>query len=180
MKATLLSLTVVLGFVTLVSGQETVRASAAGAYIGRAVTIEDTVAQVSHEPQSGFTYLNFGGVFPDHVFRVIIPDAIRTRLAPSILTSARVRVSGTPRLDVRGIPEVVCLDPMQLAAVGTAALPRAAGVATIPAVPPSTAKPPAAAPRSCCRVCTTGQACGNSCIARTARCRQPPGCACNG
>jgi hypothetical protein len=42
--------------------------------------------------------------------------------------------------------------------------------------------PPKAAPAkpACCRICTTGKACGNSCISRTATCRQPPGCACNG
>jgi hypothetical protein len=67
LKAILPSLAVVLGFVTVVSGQAPIRASAAGAYVGRVVTIEDTVAQVSHEPQSGFTYLNFGGPFPTHI-----------------------------------------------------------------------------------------------------------------
>ncbi len=33
---------------------------------------------------------------------------------------------------------------------------------------------------ACCKVCTTGKACGNSCIAKTDTCNQPPGCACNG
>lgn len=33
---------------------------------------------------------------------------------------------------------------------------------------------------TCCRVCTTGKACGNSCIAQTSTCSQPAGCACNG
>jgi hypothetical protein len=32
----------------------------------------------------------------------------------------------------------------------------------------------------CCKVCTRGKACGNSCIARYENCHQPPGCACNG
>jgi len=32
---------------------------------------------------------------------------------------------------------------------------------------------------ACCRVCTRGKACGNSCINRTYQCRQPPGCACD-
>jgi competence protein ComEC len=36
-----------------------------------------------------------------------------------------------------------------------------------------------APPASCCRVCTTGKACGNSCIARDRQCHQPPGCACD-
>lgn len=35
-------------------------------------------------------------------------------------------------------------------------------------------------PRSqCCRVCTTGRACGDSCIRSDANCHQPRGCACN-
>lgn len=35
------------------------------------------------------------------------------------------------------------------------------------------------APQACCRVCTRGKACGNSCINAAYQCRQPPGCACN-
>jgi hypothetical protein len=30
----------------------------------------------------------------------------------------------------------------------------------------------------CCKHCTKGQPCGDSCIAATAKCKQPPGCAC--
>ncbi len=37
--------------------------------------------------------------------------------------------------------------------------------------------PPA---QACCKVCTTGKACGDSCIARDKTCHKPPGCACNG
>lgn len=33
--------------------------------------------------------------------------------------------------------------------------------------------------RACCKVCTKGQACGNSCISASYTCRQGPGCACN-
>ena len=32
----------------------------------------------------------------------------------------------------------------------------------------------------CCRVCTKGKACGNSCISVRFTCHKPPGCACNG
>jgi hypothetical protein len=32
---------------------------------------------------------------------------------------------------------------------------------------------------TCCKVCSKGQACGNSCISRTKNCHQPPGCACD-
>lgn len=34
--------------------------------------------------------------------------------------------------------------------------------------------------RVCCKICTTGKACGNSCIAKWKTCHQPPGCACDG
>lgn len=32
----------------------------------------------------------------------------------------------------------------------------------------------------CCKICTTGKACGNSCISRKYQCHKAPGCACNG
>jgi len=41
-------------------------------------------------------------------------------------------------------------------------------VHTVPPVPPP-----------CCKYCTTGKACGNSCISRSYTCHKPPGCACN-
>jgi hypothetical protein len=34
--------------------------------------------------------------------------------------------------------------------------------------------------QACCRICTKGKACGNSCISVDKTCHQPPGCACNG
>lgn len=34
-------------------------------------------------------------------------------------------------------------------------------------------------PSSCCRVCSGGKACGNSCIRRDYTCRKGRGCACN-
>ncbi len=33
---------------------------------------------------------------------------------------------------------------------------------------------------TCCKICTTGKACGDSCISNSYTCHQPPGCACNG
>lgn len=38
----------------------------------------------------------------------------------------------------------------------------------------------AAQGRGCCRVCSTGKACGNSCIARWKTCHKGKGCACDG
>jgi hypothetical protein len=33
---------------------------------------------------------------------------------------------------------------------------------------------------SCCKVCSKGKACGDSCISRDKDCHKPPGCACDG
>lgn len=38
----------------------------------------------------------------------------------------------------------------------------------------------AAAQQECCKVCTTGKACGDTCIAREKTCRVGVGCACDG
>lgn len=32
---------------------------------------------------------------------------------------------------------------------------------------------------ACCKVCSKGKACGNSCINRSYSCSKPPGCACD-
>lgn len=34
--------------------------------------------------------------------------------------------------------------------------------------------------QGCCKICTTGKACGNSCISRSYTCHKPKGCACDG
>jgi hypothetical protein len=34
--------------------------------------------------------------------------------------------------------------------------------------------------QACCKVCTTGKACGDTCISRDKECHVPPGCACDG
>lgn len=57
--------------------------------------------------------------------------------------------------------------PLPTGAIGSAqACPIADGVTT-------TARP-------CCKACSKGKACGDSCIARDKVCHQPPGCACDG
>jgi len=39
---------------------------------------------------------------------------------------------------------------------------------------------PTPAALSCCKVCTVGKACGNTCISRDKACHVGPGCACDG
>lgn len=45
-----------------------------------------------------------------------------------------------------------------------------------PAEPPPADSTPAGA---CCRMCSKGKACGNTCIARSKTCHVPRGCACD-
>ena len=45
---------------------------------------------------------------------------------------------------------------------------------------PELARDPSPMPMACCKVCSQGKACGNSCIAKSKDCHQPPGCACDG
>lgn len=58
------------------------------------------------------------------------------------------------------------------------ALVLATSALAAPAAGPMTPIPEAASPAACCKVCTKGKPCGDSCIARTKTCHQPPGCAC--
>jgi hypothetical protein len=64
-------------------------------------------------------------------------------------------------------------------ASSSAAVERVAAAIGIPA-PAIERSRPAPLLAACCRVCTAGKACGNSCIARDKECHQPPGCACDG
>jgi hypothetical protein len=51
---------------------------------------------------------------------------------------------------------------------------------TLFAALPTEAAPTACVPADqCCKICDKGQACGNTCIARTKSCHKGRGCACN-
>lgn len=72
-----------------------------------------------------------------------------------------------------------------LAAPALAAVPEPAPMTpwTEAAPPPAaTVEAPQASPAevatSCCKHCSKGKPCGDSCIARDKTCRAPPGCAC--
>lgn len=86
--------------------------------------------------------------------------------------------SGEPTL-VTVPTETFTVTPLLLASTSTAR-PTAT---LVPYIRPTTyvvPQQPPPQPRACCKVCTTGKACGDSCIARSKTCHKPPGCACNG
>jgi uncharacterized protein YraI len=58
--------------------------------------------------------------------------------------------------------------------------PTPAPVVRAPSYTPSYGGATTNANSGCCKVCTTGKACGNSCINRNYTCHKGPGCACNG
>src|SRR5688500_3734389 len=113
MRKLVVVLAVAVAGITVVASDQvtTITAREARKYVGQSIVVEDTVAQVSREPQSGLTFLNFGGDFPDVVFRAVLPDDVRSRVGAAVLAASRLRVLGTPRLGALGIPEILCSEP---------------------------------------------------------------------
>jgi SH3-like domain-containing protein len=89
------------------------------------------------------------------------------------------RYVARPVSTATSVPTVV---PTAARTTAPTAMPKPAATSTpaqarpLPAPAPAPAPPPAVA---CCRRCTTGKACGNSCIAAHLTCRVGAGCACN-
>jgi hypothetical protein len=160
------------------SGAQTpVSARAASTMTGVVVVVEDTVAEAVRPQGAGSYYLNFGRPFPHQVLSVLIPRGAGFPDV-SLWATRRVRVRGTVVVGFDG-PVIACSDPAQLQLLDWVA-PAAITPATSPTAAPTPARPPAQAQpqRTCCRVCSAGKPCGNTCIAANRTCRQPPGCAC--
>jgi hypothetical protein len=132
------------------------------AHIGQVVTVEDAATYTNTEAQSGMFYLNFGA-FPNQVFSIAIPDQARSIVPADALRGGRVRVTGLVERDLRGKPQIVVRPGVTVTALA----------ASLDAY---TVKTPGAKP--CCRQCSSGKACGDSCISKRAVCRAGPGCAC--
>lgn len=52
-------------------------------------------------------------------------------------------------------------------------------VPTVIALPPTPVPPPPSTGGGCCKTCSAGKACGDSCISKDKNCNKGPGCACN-
>ncbi len=97
------------------------------------------------------------------------------------VTSAQ-RETATKVLTYTPIPDT--LTPTKIKSTGTRPATRAPTRTQIPTIfiaptdtPLSAVNPPG---QACCKICRSGKACGDSCIARDKTCTKPPGCACNG
>jgi uncharacterized protein YraI len=74
--------------------------------------------------------------------------------------------------------DVATVIPPPPAPTWTPSLPAAAPILpTWTAAPAAPVAPPA---RVCCRVCSAGKACGDTCISQSKTCNVGPGCACDG
>lgn len=105
--------------------------------------------------------------------RVLISTLGRV-FAPSVIPSVQVTSQPMPSAD-QGTPQPPSASTQPTVSVPPTPYPTASPWPTL--TPWPTTPPPSSV---CCRVCTTGKACGNSCIARDKTCNSPPGCACDG
>lgn len=122
---------------------------------------------------------------PGPVIIDTIPPAIVDTIKPAD-TATYTPIANTPTLQVMLTASPTLTDTVTstrratlkptLKATSTRRPPTITRIPTV-FVPPTVTQP---APRVCCKICTTGLACGDSCISRTKTCHQPPGCACQG
>lgn len=150
----------------------------AARYVGEEVTVCGEVESVRRDEGSGPTLLDLDEAYPEPVFTVAVPDALRARFRPSPEAWFRgewICVSGKVTLR-HGVPSVLLEEAGRIEI-----LPRGRRRALPPraSLPPPPAEP-GCIPRSrCCKVCSEGKACGASCISRRYTCRKGRGCACN-
>src|SRR5262245_3341916 len=102
---------------------------------------------------------------------LLSPRLVATVVA--LLVCAGVRASspaGHANDEVVAAPaEARCESPSVGAEVSGVAIASASEMGNLACIPPE----------QCCRICTRGQACGNSCISAAYTCRKGRGCACD-
>jgi len=76
--------------------------------------------------------------------------------------------------------EAVATEAVATEAVATEAVATEAPMPTDVPVKPTVTPPPVDAQPTCCKVCSKGKACGDSCISKDKTCHQQLGCACDG
>jgi DNA/RNA endonuclease YhcR with UshA esterase domain len=98
---------------TSVRAEETFAPNQARAHAGQRATVEGAVSAV-HIADSGVTFLDIGGDFPNNAFAAVIfkDDAGKFPDVDS-LTGKTVAISGAIRL-YQGKPEIVLNDPAQI------------------------------------------------------------------
>src|SRR5262245_15050418 len=97
-------------------------------------------------------------------------------LATLALTSLCVASDGgdTPELEAATVSAAAVSDVQTFAFESPARSPEF--LASLGLTPP----PASTLQQACCKICSRGKACGNTCISRDKTCHVGPGCACDG
>lgn len=111
------ALTILLAFVgNVCAGDETIDAAAAAQAIGKTIVLSDVVTEVVVN-ESGAVFLNFGGAYPNEVFRVVVLSKLKTRFPEAEnLENKRVRITGEV-VEYEGYPRIILRNPEQLTVV---------------------------------------------------------------
>lgn len=158
--------------------QATDRIDAAEArhHIGEEATVCGKVASTRYAPGSRGqpTFLNLEKPYPNQLFTAVIWVENRGKFPKppeSLYRDESICITGELS-SYRGIPQIEVEEPDQIEIVKKTEV--RADVRP-PPPPPRNCTPRA----ECCKVCSKGKACGNTCISRSYNCRKGRGCACN-
>lgn len=156
-------------------------AAEAERHVGEWATVCGEVASTRYERSSSGhpTLLDLDRPDPGQIFTVVISEETRRQLDPPPerrYRSSRICVTGEISTD-HGVPQIVVEKPQQIEIVREPA----SLFSPSPAARPSSRPPQRrCVPRAqCCKVCSKGAACGDSCISRSYTCHKGRGCACN-
>jgi hypothetical protein len=154
----------------------TLTAAEARHHVGERATVCGKVESTRYAASSRGrpTFLNLDKPFPGEIFTVVIWGENRAEFAEPPEAGYRgKRVCVTGEISsYGGVPQIVLESPGQLAVV------REERSAPVTPAPPPRARG-CTARWECCKVCTSGKACGDSCIRRSYTCPRGRGCACN-
>lgn len=116
--------------------------------------------------------LRYDFAFDTSNYPVIDHGTLLTNTTTEVLTNFN---ETQPREE---IPTTTQIPAIQEQIQPTSAItPESSLTPSTPTLTPVVSSPPPSV--TCCKVCTKGKACGNSCISRNYTCHQPPGCACD-
>lgn len=84
--------------------------------VGKSIVLVDTVSEVQ-ETGAGAIFLNFGGTYPNEIFRAVVLPGTRARFGEiSIKSGDTVRITGDVT-DYEGFPRIVLRNSDQLSVV---------------------------------------------------------------
>ncbi len=92
---------------------ETISPKDAAQYVGSTLTVEGKVSQVS-VTNSGTTFINFGGQFPNHVFYAVVFRSSSDQFSDlADLRGMTIAISGTVET-YKGKPQIILTSPNQI------------------------------------------------------------------